>query len=148
MGGNLPPFTCASVIVEDDGRFLVIQRPNGEIAFPGGFARWQEHPTQTARRECKEETGLDIRVGDLLGYQSYTSFDATRMSVVSLVFHGKVIGGELRDSIEGRASWLIDDELSTRLNPFYESTYREYVHSRTQPAWKQGTHAVPSQDNK
>jgi ADP-ribose pyrophosphatase YjhB (NUDIX family) len=130
MGGNLPPFTCASVIVEVDGRFLVIQRPNGNIAFPGGFSRWQEHPTQTARRECKEETGLLIHVGDLVGYQSYSSFNATRMSVVNLVFRGEVIGGKLCDSIEGHAIWLGEDELPARLNPFYQSTYREYLHNR------------------
>jgi len=56
--GNLPPQGCISVIVEDQGRYLLLKRPKGTLVFPGGFMRWREHPSQTAVRECKAETCL------------------------------------------------------------------------------------------
>src|SRR5437764_14993514 len=40
--GNLPPQGCISVIVEDQGRLLLLKRPNGNLVFPGGFIRWRE----------------------------------------------------------------------------------------------------------
>src|SRR5215475_2897305 len=65
MGGRLPPFGSAAVIVERDNRFLVIELPGGRLAFPGGFMKWDETPQQTAQREGREETGLHLRIGDL-----------------------------------------------------------------------------------
>ena len=53
--GNLPPQGCITVIVEDQGRFLLLKRPNGTLVFPGGFMRWREHPTQTALRNSKKK---------------------------------------------------------------------------------------------
>ena len=48
LGGKLPPFGSAGVIVENEGRYLVVTLPHGKIVFPGGFMTWQEHPRQAA----------------------------------------------------------------------------------------------------
>jgi 8-oxo-dGTP pyrophosphatase MutT (NUDIX family) len=73
--GNLPPQGCISVIVEDQGRFLLLKRPNGILVFPGGFMRWREHPTQTALREFEEETGLHVTLHHVVACYSNTSKD-------------------------------------------------------------------------
>ena len=39
----------------------------GRWETPGGFCEATEHPSVTAAREVLEETGLEVRVGEILG---------------------------------------------------------------------------------
>lgn len=129
--GNLPPFGCACTIVEEQGRFLVVKRGNN-YTFPGGYMRWREHPTQTARREGFEETGLCLKIGELIGYHSADSSSPLHMSTLILAFNGSVIGGELRDSIEGRAIWVDEAELQSKLTIHYRHLFERYRTMRAQ----------------
>ena len=113
--GNLPPFGCVSVVVEEQGRYLVIQRPEGYFVFPGGFMRWREHPEKTGLRECKEETGLQVQITGLIGCSSNVSNDIRGMSTLSVIFHATVVGGTLRGSIEGNPTWMDEAELHDKL---------------------------------
>jgi 8-oxo-dGTP diphosphatase len=59
----------AVAVVEHDGRFLVGLRPAGKplaglSEFPGGKVHPGETPAEAAERECREETGLSVVVGD------------------------------------------------------------------------------------
>ena len=129
--GNLPPFGCVVVIVEDQGRFLVLKR-GGKYTFPGGFMRWREHPDQAARREVYEETGLHVTIGDFIGYHSVSSPGITHMSTLILVFRGEVTGGQLRSSIEGRPRWLDEAEVQANLISLYTNLLKKYVAAREQ----------------
>jgi 8-oxo-dGTP diphosphatase len=58
----------AVAVVEHQGRFLVGRRPPGvPLAglweFPGGKVAANETPRDAAVRECREETGLEVRAG-------------------------------------------------------------------------------------
>lgn len=111
LGGNLPPLGCISVIVEDQGRYLLIQRPKGGLVFPGGFMRWREHPKQSAEREFMEETGLQVDLRHVVGCYSNASSSFASMSTLTVVYCGEVKGGEMRSSIEGRPCWIEEAEL-------------------------------------
>ena len=139
LGGNLPPFGSAAVIVEERDHYLVVELPRGRVAFPGGFMVWREHPKQTAQREAQEETGLLVRVGDLIGTYSSISEQFTSMSVVSLVYAADVIGGVLRPSIEGRPCWLEEVELRSRLTAHSSAILDDYLRYRTE---QRGTHTA------
>ena len=115
LGGKLPPLSSAAVIVEEDNRYLVVELPRGRIVFPGGFMTWHENPIQAAIREDKEETGLDLQTGDLIGFYACTSARWTSMSNMSFVYQARVVGGQLRNNIEGRPRWLYEPELRARL---------------------------------
>lgn len=59
----------AIAVVEHEGRVLVGRRPEGvPLAglweFPGGKVDERETPEEAAARECLEETGLAVRVGE------------------------------------------------------------------------------------
>jgi mutator protein MutT len=63
------PVIIAIAVVRHAGRVLIGQRPPGvPLAglweFPGGKARLAEPLEQAAARECLEETGLVVRIGN------------------------------------------------------------------------------------
>jgi ADP-ribose pyrophosphatase YjhB (NUDIX family) len=116
MGGRLPPFGTASVIVENEGRYLVVELPRGRTVFPGGFMNWQEQPAQTAEREGREETGLQLRTRDLIGVYTRNTRRLTQMSNISFVYSAEVVGGKLRKTVEGRPRWLREDELRQHMD--------------------------------
>ena len=116
MGGKLPPFGTASVIVEKDGHYLAVELPRGRTVFPGGFMTWQEQPSQAAEREGREETGLQLRALDLVGVYANASKHMTQMSNIGFVYSAEVIGGKMRKTLEGRPRWLDEGELRRRMD--------------------------------
>lgn len=130
LAGNLPPLGCICVIVEDQGRYLLLRRPEGDLVFPAGFIRWWEPPTRTARREFKEETGLEIDLQHVVGCYSYISTRFDRMSTLMLSYCGKVTGGEMRGSIEGQPCWIDESELRTMLDVRHISMLNDYREHR------------------
>lgn len=117
LGGKLPPFGSACALVEKDGLYLVVELPRGRIVFPGGFMTWNEQPRQTAEREGREETGLQLHVLELINVYSAPSPRITQLSTVSFAYRAEVVGGELRKNIEGRPHWLSESELRQRMGP-------------------------------
>jgi len=136
LGGKLPPFGSAAVIVEEHDHYLVVELPRGRVAFPGGFMTWREHPKQTAQREAKEETGLLVRVGDLIGTYSITSDHFTSMSTMSSVYAAEVVGSALRPSIEGWPCWLDEEDLRGRLTKNSRGILDDYRRYRAEQRGK------------
>jgi 8-oxo-dGTP diphosphatase len=65
----MSPTPIAIAVVENEGQFLIGVRPEGVALaglweFPGGKVKPGETPEEAARRECLEETGLEIEVGE------------------------------------------------------------------------------------
>ncbi len=124
--GNLPPQGCISVIVEDEGRFLLVKRPDGTLVFPGGFIRWNEQPTQAALREFSEETGLRVRLGNVVACYSIPSKGFSSMSTLILVFSAEVNGGEIRGGVEGNPCWVEETVLRKIDNFQYEYMLNDF----------------------
>src|SRR5262249_56753863 len=60
---------AAVVIRRADGRVLMVQRSArqfgaGRWCFPCGFVEWGEDVRAAARREAREEAGVDVVLGD------------------------------------------------------------------------------------
>jgi 8-oxo-dGTP pyrophosphatase MutT (NUDIX family) len=133
LGGNLPPFTCVSVIVKEERGYLAVRRNNGDSVFPGGFVRWREHPEDAARREGKEETGYEISIGEMVGYQIYVSKRWDMMSALNLIYSGEIENGIIHHgSMEGKPYWLAEEDVSQRLAPSAQDVLKEYLHHQEQ----------------
>ncbi|MEX0650385.1 MAG: NUDIX hydrolase [Candidatus Andersenbacteria bacterium] len=64
---------CASVVIpKDNGQILMTTRAHephkGKLDLPGGFLQEGEHPDDGAKREIKEELGVEIEIVDYLGF--------------------------------------------------------------------------------
>ncbi len=81
------PRVIAAVIVEHSGRLLLQQRAMepqaGLWTFPGGFLEIGETPAEGAIREAKEEVGLDVALGPLLGV-----YTRPHVGIVMVVYEG------------------------------------------------------------
>ena len=58
------PIPTVDVVVELRGGIVLIERRNPPPgwALPGGYVEYGEDPEDAARREVKEETGLDVEL--------------------------------------------------------------------------------------
>ncbi len=127
LGGRLPPFGSACVIVEKHGQYLVVELPRKRIVFPGGFMTWREQPMQAAEREGREETGLQLHALTLLNFYSSPSNQFTRLSTIRFVYIAEVIGGQLRDNMECHPFWLSENELRQRMDKNDLNVLDEYL---------------------
>ncbi len=64
MTGYKNPVPTVDIIIECGGGVVLIERKNPPFgwAIPGGFVDWGETIEETAVREAREETGLDVRL--------------------------------------------------------------------------------------
>jgi ADP-ribose pyrophosphatase YjhB (NUDIX family) len=86
------PAVVGAVIVERDGAVLLLRRARapraGTWVFPGGFVELGETVAEAARRECIEETGIEPRVGPLIGV-----YDRPGPGIVIVVYRAAVMSG-------------------------------------------------------
>ena len=92
------------VIRDQEGRILLQRRADkNKWGFPGGAMELGESAKETAIREIKEETGLDVEVSKLIGiytayYDEYPNGDRAQTIAIFLEFN--VTGGQIIESNE------------------------------------------------
>ena len=131
LAGNLPLFVSVRIIVEEQGRYLVIEDRKGHFSLAGGFTRWNEYPAQTAVRECEEETGLRVKPGDVVSQRATVSNRFDRMSMLTITYQAILIRGEPHGSIEGRPCWKSETELRGKTQSHSMNILEDYLHYMT-----------------
>ena len=97
MPRPVTPALAVDVIIELADRpgrpIVLIERryPPAGHAIPGGFVNVGETVEEAARREAREETGLEVTLGELLGVYSDPRRDS-RGHTVSLVYIASATG--------------------------------------------------------
>jgi len=84
---------AADIIIEYEDKIILIKRkfPPYGWALPGGFLEYGETVEQTARREAKEETCLDL--DDLKQFHTYSDPKRDlRWHTISVIFTAKGVG--------------------------------------------------------
>lgn len=136
-----PQALCAGAVIFDgDGRLLLVRRRHdpgsGLWSLPGGRVEPGESVADAVRREVREETGLDVRVGRLLGvvtrgdylihdHEAYVESgelaagdDATDMGWYDVAELGRVALTEgLLDFLREVSPWVRDGPAARRPSP-------------------------------
>jgi nucleoside triphosphatase len=142
MAGKRYPEPCVGgLIFNGEGKFLLIKSPkwHGEYITPGGHVEVGETIKEAMRREAKEETGLDVEVGELI-----IVMDATKpvefwkpKDFIFIDFACEMKGGELR--LDGREAtdfvWVTPEEAlkMEALNRFARRIIEEYLRKKRKP---------------
>ena len=85
-----PVVGVAAAATSPDGRWLLIQRPSGLWALPGGTLEWGETLDVGIRRELDEEAGAEaLSIDGLVGVYSRPDRDS-RFHAVTVVVRAKV----------------------------------------------------------
>lgn len=137
---SVVPSTTA-VVTDDQDRILLIRRRDNDLwALPGGGMDLGESIVDTATREVKEETGLDVEVTGLIGVytnprhvMAYTDGEVRQQ--FSLCFSTRLIGGDLRiDSESTNIAWTQPQDIpSLNMHPSMRLRIQHYLEHRPTP---------------
>src|SRR6266702_3804846 len=97
--GQISPILSACVIIEQDGKILLIDRSDGlGYTIPGGIVRYRETVEQCVVREVREETG----------------------------YKGAIVSGSVQDSGEGKPCWREPGEVFGHMAFDCEDMLKDY----------------------
>jgi ADP-ribose pyrophosphatase YjhB (NUDIX family) len=132
---------ASAVVVDQAGRILLHRRNDNDLwSIPGGAMEVGERIADTAVREVKEETGLEVRPEALVGIYTDPRHvveygDGEVRQQFSVCFACRVVGGDLAVSDESlEVGFFSPAEIKTM--PMHESIrlrIRHYLEHRSQP---------------
>lgn len=92
------PKVAVAVLIERNRSVLLVRRANepqrGSWTLPAGFVDAGEDPKLAAVRECLEETGLAVRIVELLDV--IYAHEHPRGAHIVIAYRGEIIAGELQ----------------------------------------------------
>jgi len=128
--GQISPMLGVGVIVEQDGKVLLIDRADGlGYTIPGGIVRYRETIEQCVVREAREETGYTVYITGLVGIYCRPGRDP-RFRSIAIAYKGSVVDGSMHGSSEGEPCWREPREVFGRMAFDCEDMLKDYLSGR------------------
>ncbi len=113
------PMVGVGMVVKDNDRILLVKRKRdpgrGRWSIPGGLLELGERVRDGAKREVKEETGLETEIDGLIDVEENISCDENgkiRFHYVLVDFLGHPISGNLEPATDAEeARWIYLSEI-------------------------------------
>ena len=129
--GRISPLLGAGIIIERDGKILLIDRSDGlGYTIPGGIVRHRETVEECVLRESHEETGYTVKITGFVGVYSALNRDP-RFRAIAITFKGRVVEGAPRSSGEGAPCWRTPDEVLGHMAFDCEEMLKDYLGGKT-----------------
>jgi len=109
--------TASAFVLDEEGRILLARRASepdaGKWDVPGGFLEEGEDAIEGLRRELREETSLELEVGDFVGTFTDTYGDGPEaVHVLNLVWDARILSGRPAPADDvSELRWFPKDEL-------------------------------------
>ena len=123
--------SVAGVVIDEDGRALVIRRrDNAHWEPPGGILERDETITEGLVREVQEETGLIVEPIALTGVYKNLS-----RGIVALVFRCHALSGTLTENAEVTGfRWVRESDVNAIMSEAYAVRVLDAYHSGGAPS--------------
>jgi len=113
------PIVGVGMVVKDGDKIVVVKRKwdpgKGRWSIPGGLLELGEKIRDGAKREVKEETGLETEIDGLIDVEENISYDINnkiRFHYVLVDFFGHPTGGNLRPATDAEdVRWVYLNEI-------------------------------------
>jgi ADP-ribose pyrophosphatase YjhB (NUDIX family) len=119
-GYATPKVDVRACVIHEERVLLVRERSDGKWALPGGWADQNESPALCTVREVQEESGYDVRLGDLYAIRDrdrHPYVPRYPTSVYKLLFTATLLGGEPRPNTEISEIRFFDPDDLPELSP-------------------------------
>lgn len=105
------PKVAAGTLIESNHRVLLLRRgtepKRGLWTFPGGYVDQGEPVSEAAAREAYEETGIKVKIGNLLGVYS-----SRGDPVVLIVYQAQIESGKAKKNLEAiDLRWVTEEQI-------------------------------------
>lgn len=132
---------ASAVVADDHGRILLARRTDNQLwTIPGGAMEPGEFIAETAVREVKEETGLDVEIVSLVGIYSNPHHvveyaDGEVRQQFSICFSCRPLGGELTPSDETSEVDFFEPEVlaGMEIHPSIRLRIGHFLEGRSEP---------------
>lgn len=124
LGYITPKVGADAAIFNEKGEILLVLRSDDQRwCLPCGWSEPNESPRETAIRETREETGLEVQALQLVDVFFRPAGDHNLHSLIAIVYLCKIVGGRLQLSHEHLdvRYWPIKDV------PIWHATHQEYA---------------------
>ena len=124
--------SCGCIILKDDQVLLIgAKDDDGKLfwSFPKGHQENDETDTETAIRETKEETGLDVEISDITPIKTGHSVHGGTVYKNILLFIAKPLNCELKPQereVE-QVKWIHINEAGKYFTDYYSDAWRELL---------------------
>lgn len=113
---------AGGLVADSERRILLVRHAERGWEIPGGYVNIGEDLITALQREVKEETGIDISVGQLAGIHQNVQVESPEIPTkVIFDFMAKMKGGQLKTSHEHiDVGWFARDEVLNKItHPVY-----------------------------
>lgn len=109
--------SCGTIIIDSNKRVLLVKQKLGWVGFPKGHMEQGETEMETARRETKEETNLDVIVDEKKRY-TISYITSTQIDKEVVYFRAKPISSSLlpQEAEIAEIMWVDIDEAKPYLS--------------------------------
>ena len=154
QGYVTPKVAVAAIVGNERGELLLTQRADSGVwLYPVGYADVGYSPSEIAMKEVYEETGIEVEPLSLIAVLDGLRLGFARLPLYSLLFHCRMVGGELAGHpLETRAVGFFDRTTCRGRSPAStagassrsrRSTVRSARATSTRPAHHPGAQTQP-----